>query len=66
MSLYDSIFAGYNIFFDNDNIMFVFCRNFTIFGYSLEENWKRLNNSLFRGVAKTCKIAAKPKIILIL
>ena len=43
-----------------------FCSNFTNFYYSLEENWKQLNNSLFRGVAKTCRVTAKPNNILIL
>ena len=49
----------------NDNIMFDSCSNFTIFCYSFEDNWKRPNNSLYRGVAKTFKIAAKPNNILI-
>ena len=66
LSLYDSIFAGYDKFLDNDNIMFGFCSNFTIFYYSLEKNWRKFNNSLFRGVEKTCKIAAKLNNILIL
>ena len=66
LSLYDSIFAGHYRFLDNDNIIFVFCNNFTIFCYSLENNWKKLSNSLFIVVAKTCIIASKPINIFVL
>ena len=43
-----------------------FCNNFTIFCYSLENNWKKLSNSLFIVVAKTCIIASKPINIFVL
>ena len=42
LSLYDSIFAGYDKFLDNDNIMFGFCGNFKFFTIL----WKRIGESL--------------------
>ena len=62
LSLYDSIFAGYDKFLDNDNIMFGFCSNFSTFCYSFEKNWKKLKKSLFRSVSKTDGIAAEPTV----